>query len=241
MPRWWVGTVRAVHDETPTARSLVLDIPGWQGHQPGQYVTVRLTAEDGYQAVRDYSIASAPEDPAVMLTVERLEDGEVSAYLTEEVRPGDQLELLGPIGSYFTWRAAMGGPLLLVAGGSGITPLMSMLRHRAVASRDVPARLLYSARSLEEVIYRTELERLADADDHLEVVYTLTRCRPAGWTGYTRRIDRAMLRDIAWPPEQVPLAYVAGPDGLVDAVSELLVDLGYASERVRTERFGPTG
>jgi len=228
---WQVGDVVDVVDETPRVRSLVLDVPGWPGHRAGQHVDVRLTAEDGYQAQRSYSIASAPEDDRLVLTVERLDDGEVSPYLTEELRPGDRLELRGPIGGYFVWEAALGGPLLLVAGGSGIVPLAAMLRHRGAVGSDVPARLLYSVRSPEEVIYR----------DLGDVTYTYTRAQPPGWDGYARRIDADMLREVAWPPAARPLVYVCGPTSLVESVAGTLVDLGHDPARIRTERFGPTG
>jgi len=233
---WQLATVLELIDETPRVRSIVLDCPDWPGHRAGQHVDVRLTAEDGYQAQRSYSLASAPEDDHQVLTVERLEDGEVSPYLTDELRPGDELELRGPIGGYFVWEEELGGPLLLVAGGSGVVPLRAMLRHRAASWSDVPARLLYSSRSLDEVIYREELEQL-DA----EVVLTLTRARPAGWLGYRRRIDEAMLRDVAWPPEEQPLVYVCGPTPFVELAAGTLVSLGHEAARIRTERFGPTG
>jgi ferredoxin-NADP reductase len=205
-------------------------------------VDVRLTAEDGYQAERSYSIASPPEEaPRVTLTVERLDDGEVSPYLTEELRVGDKLELRGPIGGYFVWEAQMGGPLLLVAGGSGIVPLMAMLRHRAAVGSTVATRLLYSSRSLEDVIYRDELERLMKSSTMLEVVQTLTRAQPPGWTGYARRIDTQMLREVAWPVEQRPLAFICGPTPFVETAAASLVDLGHEPGRIKTERFGPTG
>ena len=203
---------------------------------------VRLTAEDGYQAERSYSIASPPEEaPRVMLTIERLDDGEVSPYLTDELRVGDKLELRGPIGGYFVWEAFMGGPLLLVAGGSGIVPLMAMLRHRAAAGSTVATRLLYSSRSLEDVIYRDELDRLVRSSTMLEVAYTLTRAQPPGWTGYSRRIDTPMLREVAWPPEQRPLIFVCGPTPFVESAAASLVELGYVPTSIKTERFGPTG
>ena len=223
--------------ETPTARTLVLDVPGWPGHRAGQHVDLRLTAEDGYQAQRSYSIASAPEEPAIELTIERLEDGEVSTYLADEVRAGDELELRGPIGGWFVWDAARAAaPLLLVAGGSGVVPLAAMLRHRAAAGGELPARLLLSARSLADVYYRDELERLG-----ADVRLTLTRARPPGWTGYGRRVDEAMLREVAFPAEEAPDVYVCGPTPFVEGVAELLVALGHDPRRVRTERFGPTG
>ncbi|HEX5504392.1 MAG TPA: ferredoxin reductase [Thermomicrobiales bacterium] len=239
--RWRLATVVATVAETARARSLVLDVPGWAGHRPGQHLDLRLTAEDGYQAQRSYSIASPPEEPRVALTIERLDDGEVSPYLTDELRAGDRLELRGPIGGYFTWRVERGGPLLLVAGGSGVVPLMAMLRHRAAAGGAVPARLLYSSRAADEIIYRAELDRLAAADGALDVVHTLTRAQPPGWTGYRRRIDRAMLAEVAWPAAARPLVFVCGPTRLVEAVASDLVALGHEPGRVKTERFGPTG
>jgi ferredoxin-NADP reductase len=225
-------------DETAGVRSVVLDPPDWPGHRAGQHVDVRLTAEDGYQAQRSYSIASAPEDGHVVLTVERLDDGEVSPYLVDELRPGDELELRGPIGGYFVWEAALGGPLLLFAGGSGIAPLRSMLRHRAAAGSSVPARLLYSARTLDDVIYRDELERLGD--DEVDARFTLTRGWPDGWTGYRRRIDRELLEEVAWPPDKRPLVYVCGPTAFVEVAATTLVELGHDAGRIKTERFGPS-
>jgi ferredoxin-NADP reductase len=205
-------------------------------------VDVRLTAEDGYQAERSYSIASPPEeDQRVTLTVERLDDGEVSPYLVDELRIGDKLELRGPIGGYFVWEAHMGGPLLLVAGGSGIVPLMAMIRHRAAVGSTIPTRLLYSSRSSEDVIYRDELDRLERRDTLLEVVHTLTRVQPPGWTGYHRRIDTEMLREVAWPPDQRPLMFICGPTPFVETAAASLVTLGYEPGRIKTERFGPTG
>jgi ferredoxin-NADP reductase len=239
---WQLGRVAERVDETPRVRSLVLDVPEWPGHRPGQHVDVRLTAEDGYQAERSYSISSAPDDPRqVSITVERIDDGEVSPYLVDELTVGDQLEFRGPIGGYFVWDVDLGGPLLLVAGGSGICPLMAMLRHRAARGSQLPARLLFSSRSYEDVIYRDELDQLAGAGDGLEVIHTLTRQHPDGWTGYTRRIDREMLAEVTWRPDQRPICMVCGPTPLVEAVAQALVDLGHAPERIRTERFGPTG
>ena len=243
----WAEVVETIV-ETPGVKSLVLRIPGWPGHRPGQHVDVRLTAEDGYQAQRSYSIASAPAPDApevVVLTVERLEDGEVSPFLTDAVLPGDKLEVRGPIGSYFTWTAADGGPLFLVAGGSGIVPLMAMLRHRAIAGNSaggpVPAVLLYSSRSYGEIIYREELERLAALGDGLRVVHTLTRGAPLDWQEYTRRIDRAMLAEVAPDPALRPQVFVCGPTPLVEFVASTLVELRHDPLLVRTERFGPTG
>jgi ferredoxin-NADP reductase len=238
---WRLAELVEFVDERPGARSLVFDVPGWPGHLPGQHVDVRLTAEDGYQAQRSYSIASPPEEPRVALTVERLEDGEVSPYLTDELRPGDRIEVRGPIGGYFVWTADLAGPLLLVAGGSGVVPLMAMLRHRALSGGTSPARLLYSARSLEDVIYREELERLAARGDGAEVVLTLTRSQPSGWSGYARRIDEEMLGEVAWPPDQAPRAFVCGPTRLVESAATALVGLGHDAALIKTERFGPTG
>ena len=238
---WRIGEVVEVVAETPRTKSLVLEVPGWEGHKAGQHVDVRLTAEDGYQAQRSYSIASAPEDERLVLTVDRLEDGEVSPYLTEVLMAGDKLEFRGPIGGYFTWEAKDGGPLLLVGGGSGVVPLMAMVRHRAAVGSGVPARLLYSSRSYEEIIYREELEKLAARDGSLEVIHTLTRSTPEGWSGYDRRVDAEMLAEVAWPPDESPLAFVCGPTLLVEAVGAALVGLGHDPARVKTERFGATG
>jgi ferredoxin-NADP reductase len=238
---WLAAEVAGVALETPTVRSLVLDVPGWPGHRAGQHVDVRLTAEDGYQAQRSYSIASPPEDPRVALTVERLEEGEVSPYLVDEVVEGDRFELRGPIGGYFVWDAEADGSLFLVAGGSGVVPLMAMIRHRVAAGSTAPVRLLYSSRSHEGVIYRDELDSLAASSDGLEVVHTLTRSQPPGWTGYSRRIDAEMLAEVAWPADNGAVAFVCGPTRLVENVAGILVDLGYDPTRVRTERFGPTG
>lgn len=238
---WRLGTVVETITETPRTKTLVFEAPEWPGHRSGQHIDVRLTAEDGYQAQRSYSIASAPEDGRVAITVERLEDGEVSPYLVDELRMGDQVELRGPIGGYFTWEATAGGPLLLVAGGSGVVPLMAIIRHRIAAGSDTPARLLYSSRSYEEIIYRDELERLPTADGAIEVIHTLTRSQPPGWTGRRRRVDRELLAEVAWPAEQRPLTFICGPTQLVESIASIAVELGYEAERVKTERFGPTG
>ena len=237
---WQLGHLVEIIDETPRTKSLVLDVPGWIGHTAGQHVDVRLTAEDGYQTERSYSIASPPEARQVVLTVERLDDGEVSPYLTDGLQQGDQLELRGPIGGYFTWQVAAGGPLLLIAGGSGIVPLMAMLRHRAAHASTVPTRLLYSSRDFDDIIYRQELAQLA-ADPTLMVTHTLTRRQPPQWSGYRRRIDQAMLAEVAWPPSEQPLAFVCGPTALVETVASALVDLGHDPLRVKTERFGASG
>ncbi len=239
---WRFADVVGVVPETPRTKSLVLDVPGWEGHRAGQHVDVRLTAPDGYQAQRSYSIASAPEDEGhVVLTVDRLDDGEVSPYLTDVLMAGDKLELRGPIGGYFVWEAEDGGRLFLVGGGSGVVPLMAMVRHRAAIGSGVPVRLLYSSRSYEEIIYREELEDLAARDEALEVTHTLTRSRPEGWSGYDRRIDAEMLAEVGWPPDESPLAFVCGPTPFVEAVGSALVGLGHGLARVKTERFGATG
>jgi ferredoxin-NADP reductase len=238
---WRLAEVIEVVPETPRTKSLLLEVPGWEGHKAGQHVDVRLTAPDGYQAQRSYSIASAPEDERLMLTVDRLDDGEVSPYLTDVLMAGDKLELRGPIGGYFTWEEGDRGPLLLVGGGSGVAPLMAMIRHRAAAGSDVPARLLYSSRSFEEVIFREEMEDLVARDDSLEVSHTLTRSTPEAWSGYARRVDVQMLREVAWSPDENPLAFVCGPTAFVEGVADGLVSLGHDPTRVKTERFGPTG
>jgi ferredoxin-NADP reductase len=237
---WQLATVSKLVDETPRCRSLLLQAPAWRGHRAGQHVDVRLTAEDGYQAQRSYSIASGPEDADLVLTVERLEDGEVSPYLADELRPGDELELRGPIGGYFVWEAEMGGPLLLVAGGSGIVPLRAMVRHWAAVGSDAAVCLLYSARTLEEVIYREELLD-STASDALEVKVALTRSWPDDWSGHRGRITPELLHETSWPPEAHPRAYICGPTGFVEAIAGALVGAGHEPMRIRTERFGPTG
>jgi ferredoxin-NADP reductase len=238
---WQLGNVAELVQETPHVASLLLDVPGWPGHLAGQHVDVRLTAEDGYQAQRSYSIASAPEDRTVAITVERLDDGEVSPYLVGEVTVGDKVELRGPIGGYFVWRASDERPLLLIAGGSGIVPLMAMIRHRAAAEHKVPARLLYSSRSFEDVIYRVELDELASRRDGLVVTHTLTRSQPPGWSGFARRIDRDMVAQVAFPKDEGPVAYICGPTAFVETAADLLVQSGYDALSIKTERFGATG
>jgi ferredoxin-NADP reductase len=244
MPRrapltWRVATVARLQPETPSATTLILDVPDWPGQIAGQHVDVRLTAEDGYQAERSYSIASAPQDPHLALTVERIDDGEVSPYLTGELQPGDQLELRGPIGGYFTWEAADGGPLLLLAGGSGLVPLMAMLRHRAAAQSATEATVLVSARSWDDVLYRDEL---ATHDEHgVAVRYTLTREQPPGWAGWAGRVNVDMLRELGADPGAQLRVFVCGPTGFVEHVADLLVQLGHDPHRIKTERFGPTG
>jgi ferredoxin-NADP reductase len=238
---WQLAEVADVIRETPKVASLLLEVPGWPGHLAGQHVDLRLTAEDGYQAQRSYSIASPPEERHVALTVERLDDGEVSPYLVGEVRVGDRLEVRGPIGGFFVWRAGEAGPLLLIGGGSGVVPLMSMLRHRAAAGSAAPGRLLYSSRTFDEVIFRDELERLSADDRALTVALTLTRSQPQGWPGYSRRVDRRMIADVAWPPTSSPSVFVCGPTSFVETATGLLVDHGYDPAWIKTERFGATG
>ena len=231
---WLVTKVTGGVEETSRVRTLLLEANGWQGHRAGQHLDVRLTAPDGYQAERSYSIASAPGDP-LAITVERLEDGEVSPYLVDVAREGDEFEVRGPIGGYFVWEDD-GHPVLLVGGGSGVVPLMSMIRSSAGST---PMRLLYSSRTLEDVIYRQELD--SRAGDKLEVFQTLTREQPPGWTGYTRRIDADMLREVAWPAADTPHVFVCGSTRFVDAAADGLVALGYEPLSIRTERFGATG
>ena len=257
---WQVAPVSAVVPETPSVRTITLDGPDWPGHQAGQHVDIRLTDDDGYVAERSYSIASAPGEP-VAITVERLDDGEVSPYLTEDVQIGDEIEVRGPIGGYFIWDPPVSGegPLLLAAGGSGVVPLRAILRHRCLVGSSVPVRLLYSVRSQAEVIYRSELDHLNQEADGVKVTYTLTRQQPPGWTGYARRVDQQMMAEVAWPvasglaapsasapsasapSASAPLAYVCGPTNFVEAVASDLVALGYPPQRVKTERFGATG
>jgi len=236
---WLTATVVAAETETARTRSITFDCPGWPGARAGQHVDVRLTSEDGYQAQRSYSIASAPEDDHVMLTVERLEDGEVSPYLVEVLEVGDQIELRGPIGGFFVWEHREGGPLQLLAGGSGVVPLRAMLRHRALTGSDAAARLLYSSRSVDEVIFGAELEAFGAADG-VDVALTLTRQSPPDWTGETGRVDRAMLERLAFGADEQPRVFICGPNGFVEAAAQALVEIGHAPERIRTERFGPS-
>jgi ferredoxin-NADP reductase len=236
---WRLATVVELLDETDRTRSLVLEAPGWPGHSAGQHLDVRLTAEDGYQAQRSYSLASGPADEHLVITVERLDDGEVSPYLTNELRVGDTFELRGPIGGYFVWSNSMTHPLLMLAGGSGVVPFRSMLRDWAVGPRSQTPRLLYSSRTLAEVIFRTELE--AFSREGVDVQITLTRESPTGWRGHLGRIDSQLLEKAAFPLSHDPLAYICGPNGFVEATSQALLDLGYPPARIRTERFGPTG
>ncbi len=239
--QWQTVTVSSLVEETPRVRSILLNAPGWRGHRPGQHVDVRLTAEDGYQAQRSYSIASAPESTDLTLTVERIEEGEVSPYLAGEVRPGDRFEVRGPIGGYFVWTTAIGGPLFLIAGGSGVAPLMAMLRHRAAAKSMVPATLVFSSRGYEDIIYRNELERLVASDRQLKVVHTLTRSQPPGWTGPRRRIDRDMLANEGFGAREKPHIFICGPTALVESSARALTELGHDRALIKTERFGPTG
>ncbi len=240
--KWQLATVRSVKEETPHVKTLTLALPEWTPHRAGQHYDVRLTAPDGYQAQRSYSVASQPERVGVIeLTVERLADGEVSPYLCDVLVPDDRLEVRGPIGGYFVWEAGMGGPLLLVAGGSGVVPLMAIVRHRRAVGSSVPACLLYSVRSPDEVIFAGELDRLMAQDDGLKVTLTYTRARPPGWQGYARRIDGDMLRQVIGPTATGLRAYVCGPTLLVEGVANGLVALGLAPDCVLTERFGPTG
>ena len=238
---WQSAEVEAVRAETARSRRLTLHVDGWAGHLPGQHVDVRLTAADGYQAQRSYSIASAPTEERLELLVDEIAGGEVSPYLTEELRTGDGFEIRGPIGGYFVGTAASGGPLLLVAGGSGIAPLASILASRAATAVGLPTCVLYSARSADDLAFRRELDSWSKQDPALVVGLTLTRQAPADWPGYRGRINAQLLRAVAFPPGQSPLAYVCGPTAMVEAAAEALVALGYPAARVRTERFGPSG
>jgi ferredoxin-NADP reductase len=230
--------VAATREETPSVRTLELDVPGWPGHRAGQHMDVRLTAEDGYQAERSYSIAAAPGD-GLAITVERLDDGEVSPYLVDDARDGDRVEVRGPIGGYFVWDGDEPEPVLLVGGGSGVVPLMAMARQRARAGSTAPMKLVLSSRTIDDVIYREELDTLDG--NGFEVVYTLTRSQPPGWTGYSRRIDRELLAEVAWPASESPRVYVCGSTRFVDAAADPLLALGYEARWIRTERFGATG
>jgi len=238
---WQIAKVTAIRAETPGVNSFTLGLPAWRPHRAGQHYDVRLTAADGYQAQRSYSIASPPSrEGEVDLTIERIADGEVSPYFHDVVEVGDRVEVRGPIGGYFVWEPSLGGPLLLIAGGSGVVPLMAMLRERAVANPRPPTALLYSSRTFDDIIYREELDALAAADAGLRIIQTLTRSQPQGWTGRARRIDRAMLAEAIAAAGAQPLAYICGPTLLVEAAANGLVELGVPAARVRTERFGPT-
>jgi ferredoxin-NADP reductase len=234
--------VTAFQSETPRVKTIAFDVPHWRGHLAGQHVDIRLTAEDGYQAQRSYSIASPQgSDSRIELTVENVEEGEVSPFLLDVLAPGDAIELRGPIGGYFTWRPAQAGPLMLIAGGSGVVPLMAILRTRAAAADRTPVRLLYSSRTEADIIYRGELDRQVNAGDGVAIVHTLTRGQPAGWAGERGRIDQTMLGNHCWPAEERPRIFVCGPTPFVEAVANALVALEHAPERIKTERFGPTG
>jgi ferredoxin-NADP reductase len=237
---WQFARVVDLVEETPRCTSLILEPPDWSGHRAGQHVDVRLTAEDGYQAQRSYSIGSGPEDEELLLTIERLDDGEVSPYLVDELRPGDELELRGPIGGYFVWDRSSGGPLLLIAGGSGVVPFRAMLRHYIATGSDAAVQLLYSARSLDEVLYRREFESLM-SDHRIGVHLALTRAWPEDWQGHRGRINPELLRDVSSPPDQHPLIYVCGPSSFVEAIAGQLVEAGNDPARIKTERFGPSG
>ncbi|HEX6655291.1 MAG TPA: FAD-binding oxidoreductase [Candidatus Limnocylindria bacterium] len=242
--RWQIGTVSAIRPETDRVTAFTIALPEWRPHRPGQHYDVRLTADDGYQAQRSYSIASAADRVGeVELGIERIDDGEVSPYFHDVVVQGDRVELRGPIGGYFVWEPAMGGPLLLVGGGSGVVPLMAMLRARRAAGDTTPAALLYSSRRVEDIIYLDELNELASAPGGPVVAHTLTRGAPPGWAGYTRRVDRAMLEEVAsriGGMDAQPLAYICGPTLLVEHAALALTDMGLAPARIRTERFGPS-
>ncbi len=239
---WQLASVKAVRPETSRVKTFTLALPEWVAHQAGQHYDIRLTAEDGYQAERSYSIASEPERRnEIDLTVERIEDGEVSPYLHDIAVPGDTLEVRGPIGGYFVWQAHQLEPLLLVAGGSGIVPLMAMIRHRVAGRSMVPVRLLYSSRTFDDINYASELSRLVANDSSLGVLHTLTRSQPPGWRGYARRIDREMLREALEPLGSSSRTYLCGPTLLVESAARALLDLGLPPAQIRTERFGPTG
>jgi ferredoxin-NADP reductase len=239
---WQLATVAGLRDETPTVRSIALTLPQWPGHLAGQHVDIRLTAEDGYQAERSYSLASpASRIALVEITVERIVGGEVSPFLTQTVAPGDTIEVRGPIGGYFTWKPEDPSPLMLIAGGSGIVPLMSMLRTRAKTTDRVSGRLLYSSRKFDDIIYRTELERFAENHDGFSFVHTLTRSAPADWQGETRRVDREMLDKYALPASQTPQVFICGPTSFVEIVADQLIASGHQEKHIKTERFGPTG
>jgi ferredoxin-NADP reductase len=238
---WQIATVAAITDETPTVRSFTLRVPDWAGHRAGQHIDLRLTAEDGYSVQRSYSIASAAAAGTIDITVERIEDGEVSPFLHDVVVVGDRLELRGPIGGYFVWEPALDGPLFLVAGGSGVVPLMAMVRERDRAQVETRTRLLFSSRHYEEIIYREELDRLAASGRGFEVIHALTRSRPDGWMGYDRRIDDRIIGEVLEPLGSRARVYICGPTALVETAANAMLRLGLPPDRVRTERFGPTG
>jgi len=239
---WRVGTVVALHEETATARTITLEVSDWPGHVAGQHVDVRLTASDGYSAVRSYSIASAPNsERRVELTVERLPNGEVSPYLTQEVVVSDRLELRGPIGGWFVWRTQQTEPIQLIAGGSGIVPLMAMIRSRASEGSTAPFRLLYSVREPGAVFYRNELQALSDHDHSVSLTYAYTRAAPKDWSRPPSRIDAALVANTTWPSNLAPTCYVCGPTSFVESAAGFLSACGNRPDKIRTERFGPTG
>jgi ferredoxin-NADP reductase len=239
---WQIASITNIKPETADVKTFTLKLPAWMRHRAGQHYDIRLTAEDGYQTQRSYSIASEPErEGEVDITVERIEDGEVSTYLHDVVVPGDRVEVRGPIGGYFIWEASMTDPLLLIAGGSGVVPLMSMLRHRAASGANNPTALLYSSRKFEDVIYYNELDRLSRANGGAQVFHTLTRSQPADWKGYARRIDETMLREVAAPLGRSAQVFICGPTLMVESAANALVKIGINSNQIRTERFGPTG
>ena len=239
---WQIASVKDIKPETASVKSFTLALPAWMRHRAGQHYDVRLTAEDGYQAQRSYSIASEPErEGEIEITVELIKDGEVSTYIHDVLIPGDRIEVRGPIGGYFVWEATMNEPLLLIAGGSGVVPLMSMIRHRAAARATNPTTLLYSSRSFEDIIYYNDLEKLCAAHSGLQVFHTLTRSQPPNWKGYARRIDQDMLKEVAQPLGRSVQVFICGPTLLVESVANILVKIGINSNQIRTERFGPTG
>ena len=239
---WQIASVTDVKPETTKVKSFTLTFPAWMRHRAGQHYDIRLTAEDGYQTQRSYSIASEPErEGEVDITVERINDGDVSTYMHDVLVPGDRIEARGPIGGYFVWEAMMTEPLLLIAGGSGVVPLMSMIRHRAAAGAKNPTALLYSSRNFEDIIYYNELEKLRAANSGLQIFHTLTRSQPPGWKGYSRRIDQDMLKEVAQPLGKTVQVFICGPTLLVEAAANTLVKIGVPSNQIKTERFGPTG
>jgi len=239
---WQIASVRDIKSETSNVKSFTLMLPAWMRHRAGQHYDIRLTAEDGYQAQRSYSIASEPErEGEVDITVERINEGEVSTYMHDVLVPGDRIEARGPIGGYFVWEAMMTEPVLLIAGGSGVVPLMSMIRHRAAAGAKNPTALLYSSRNFEDIIYYNELEKLRTENGGLQIFHTLTRSQPAEWKGYTRRIDKDMLKEVAQPLGKTVQVFICGPTLLVEAAANTLVKIGIPSSQIKTERFGPTG
>ena len=240
--RWQAATVDSIREETPRVKTIRFAVPNWPGHLAGQHADVRLTAEDGYRAERSYSIASAPDAPGPELTVERLEEGEVSPFLTGELRPGDTIEFRGPIGGHFIWSAPDARrPLLLIGGGCGVVPLMCMLRHRMRSGSSVPAALLYSSRTREDVIYREELDEFARTDPHVTLRVTLTRERPSAWSGTVGRIDLPMVKALVEQLGGMADCFLCGRDAFVEAASALLMQAGQPAETIRTERFGATG